>query len=51
MEVLKLNKDDKELFVEATGIAYTLATENGWIREYMILDDDIILNPIEEIKQ
>lgn len=49
MEIFKLTKDGKELFVEATPQNYLLATEFGWTREYFISDVYPQLNKSEEI--
>lgn len=49
MEILKLTKENRELFVESTPYYYGLAAEFGWIREVIILETPIILNSAEEI--
>jgi hypothetical protein len=49
MEILKLTKENRELFVESNPYHYGLAAEFGWIREVIVLETPIILNSAEEI--
>jgi len=49
MQVFKLIKEDKVLYVDATPKAYYAALNNGWAYEINEVADDTILNTLEDI--
>jgi hypothetical protein len=49
MEIFKLTKDERVMYVPATGENYLIATNYRWDREYMIVAEDFILDDINQI--
>lgn len=49
MIALKLNKEDKELYVINNPTSYMFAIEYGWQYETIDVADDTTLNTLEEI--
>lgn len=49
MEIFKLTKDERVMYVRATGENYLIATTYRWDREFMIVADDFVLDDINTI--